>query len=417
MDDKTPHIAGDTSRLSEEQRGWIARAAELGRTRLGPRAAEHDAQGCFPREDFNDLHAAGLLALAADPVHGGAGADLLGCALVVAELGRWSGSSSLCLALHLGVTLWGGAVAVPLPMDESTRAAHEAARAVREQGLALQGEIWAQAFSEGGAADAGRAAWATVAHRVEGGYLVNGKKLFVSMAGEADFHAVLCTLDRTAATQRDALLLAVPKGAPGLHVRGDWNPLGMRATASRSLELHDVFVPDAQRLLPEGLFAQAAARFPHGFALTAAPYLGIAQAAYDFTVQYLRGEAPGVPSVPRRMYPTKQMAVAQMRLKLEQARALFLQAFGEARLDPEPDARMRLLAMQHTVVEQAAEIGQLALRTCGGQALSRSLPLERLLRDARCGAVMLPWTAELCLDALGRESLYSAGEHDEQIDA
>ena len=55
---------------------------------------------------------------------------------------------------------------------------------------------------------------------------------------------------------------------------------------------------------------------------------------------------------------------------------------------------------------------QLALRTCGGRSLLKSLPLERFYRDSRCGSVMIPWTAETCLERIGRESLYEAGEED-----
>jgi alkylation response protein AidB-like acyl-CoA dehydrogenase len=58
----------------------------------------------------------------------------------------------------------------------------------------------------------------------------------------------------------------------------------------------------------------------------------------------------------------------------------------------------------------------LAVRTCGGQSMLKSLPLERLYRDSRCGSLMLPWTAELCIDRLGRECLYESGERDETIE-
>ena len=94
--------------------------------------------------------------------------------------------------------------------------------------------------------------------------------------------------------------------------------------------------------MPEGLYFQAAQRYPHMFATLSPTYMGIAQAAYDFTVAYLRGEMPNTPPVKRRMYPTKQIAVAEMRIKLEQTRALFLQTAREARVDPDKDARMRL---------------------------------------------------------------------------
>ena len=59
------------------------------------------------------------------------------------------------------------------------------------------------------------------------------------------------------------------------------------------------------------------------------------------------------------------------------------------------------------------EIATLAIRTCGGQAMLKSLPLERIYRDSRCGSLMLPWTAELCLDRIGREALYESGESDD----
>jgi alkylation response protein AidB-like acyl-CoA dehydrogenase len=191
----------------------------------------------------------------------------------------------------------------------------------------------------------------------------------------------------------------------------------MRGTVSRTLLFDDVFVPDEARLMPEGLYFQATQRFPYMFTTLSPTYMGIAQAAYDFTVAYLRGEVPGAAGVKRRMYPTKQLAVADMRVRLEQTRALFLQTVREARFDPDNDARMRLLAMHYAVMENANEICRLALRTCGGQAMLKSLPLERLYRDSRCGSLMLPWTAELCADRLGRESLYEAGEGDEAIDA
>ena len=148
--------------------------------------------------------------------------------------------------------------------------------------------------------------------------------------------------------------------------------------------------------------------------LTLSPtYMGLAQAAYDFTVQYLRGEVPGMPPTKRRMYPTKQIAVAQMKIMLEQTKAIWFQAISEACANPSKDQVMRAWAAQYTVMENANELAQLAIRTCGGQAMLRSLPLERIYRDSRCGSLMLPWTAELCLDRLGKATLYEQGEKDE----
>jgi alkylation response protein AidB-like acyl-CoA dehydrogenase len=113
------------------------------------------------------------------------------------------------------------------------------------------------------------------------------------------------------------------------------------------------------------------------------------------------------------MFPTKQIAVAEMRIMLEQTKALWFQAITEARADPTKELLLRAYAAQHTVMENANSIAVKAIRTCGGQAMLKSLPLERIYRDSRCGSLMLPWTAEICVDRIGREALYQPGEQDE----
>jgi alkylation response protein AidB-like acyl-CoA dehydrogenase len=410
------HIAGNAEALSGRQRELVALVGKLGRTCFARRAAQHDREASFPFQNFEDLRNAGLLALCVPESHGGLGADFATCALVTAELGRHCASTALCFNMHVSACLWAGPVADLLDMSPQQRADHEHNRALHYANIVQHGKLYSQPFSEGGAAAAGKAAWATLARKVDGGYRVTGRKIFASLSGAADFYGVLCTLDQPGATQRDALYLAVPADAPGLSVCGDWDPLGMRATVSRSLLLREVFVPDSARLMPEGLYHGSTLRFPHMFASVAPTYMGIAQAAYDFTVQYLRGELPGMSPVKRRMYPTKQNAVADMRIKLEQTRALFLQSSREARIDPDDDTRQRLYAAHYKIMENANALCALALRTCGGQSMLKSLPLERLYRDSRCGSLMLPWTAELCLDRLGRECLYASVEGDESIE-
>ena len=97
----------------------------------------------------------------------------------------------------------------------------------------------------------------------------------------------------------------------------------------------------------------------------------------------------------------------------EQTRACFLRAASDARVDPSKDERLRVYAAQYTIMENANDLARLAIRTCGGQSMLKSLPLERIYRDSRCGSLMLPWTAELCLDRIGREALYETGEVDD----
>ena len=410
------HIAGNARWLTDKQRELIDRASVLGREKFAPRAPRFDREAVFPFENYADLREAGLLGVCVPEAYGGLGCDFATYVMIAAEIGRHCGTTALTWNMHVSSSMWSGFIADSLEMTPAQRADHERCRAVHYERIVKHGKVYAQSFSEGGSAAAGKAPWGTIARKVDGGYIVNGKKIFASLAGAADVYGVLCTLDVPGATQRDSMYLSIPADSPGIRVFGDWDPLGMRGTVSRNLEFKDVFVGDEARMMPEGLYFQAAIRYPHMFATLSPTYMGLAQAAYDFTVQYLRGEVPGMPPVKRRMYPTKQVAVAEMRVKLEQTRALFLQNARDAQVDPDRDTRMRLYAAHYTIMENANDIARLAIRTCGGQSMLKSLPLERIYRDSRCGALMLPWTAELCIDRLGRECLYEPGEKDEVIE-
>ena len=144
---------------------------------------------------------------------------------------------------------------------------------------------------------------------------------------------MLCTERAVAeaASRRNTLYLAIPANAPGVKVVGDWDPLGMRGTVSRTLLFKDVFVSAAEMLMPHGVYFQAATRWPHMFLTLSPTYMGLAQAAYDFTVRYLRGEMAGTPS--SGAYVLDQAdAVAEMRVMLEQTKALWFQAITEARV-------------------------------------------------------------------------------------
>lgn len=409
----TPAV-GDTE-LSAQQRSLLSLASELGRTRFAPRAAQWDEAASFPFANFDDLREAGLLALCVPRDHGGGGADYATYMLVAAEIARSCGVTALTWNMHVSSTLWTGVLADGIPMTEAQRAEHAQRRGLHFDRVVREGAIYAQPFSEGSAAAAGRAPFGTTARKVEGGWIVNGRKIFASLSGAAQYYGILCTEDQDGVKPdpRDTLYLAVPASSRGFAISGEWNPLGMRGTVSRNLAFDDVFVPDAEQLMPRGVYHKGAQTWPAMFFTLAPTYLGLANAAYDFTVQYLRGEVPGEPPVRRRMYPTKQVAVAQMRIQLESLRSLFLRAVREARPNPSKDERMRLYAAQYTVMEGANDIARLALRTCGGQSMMKHLPLERIYRDSRCGSLMLPWTAELVLDRMGREALYEPGEKDQ----
>jgi alkylation response protein AidB-like acyl-CoA dehydrogenase len=414
-DNDAPIFDGASFRLADHEAELIDKARAFGARVLAPRAAEHDRDATFPIENFRDMHREGLLAICVPKDEGGAGASFRAYCLAAAELGRYCGATALSWNMHVCSTLWTGALADDLDLTAAERAEHNRRRSLHYRRIVGDGTIYSQPFSEGGAAAAGVVAFGTEAKPVAGGFLVSGKKIFASLSGAAGYYGVLCTErgEGEAASRRNTLYLAVPADASGVSVVGDWDPLGMRGTVSRTLLLKDVFVAEDEMLMPRGVYFRAATCWPHMFLTLSPTYMGLAQAAYDFTVAYLRGELPGTPPVKRRMYPTKQIAVAEMRIMLEQTKALWFQAISEAGPNPSKEQVLRAYAAQFTVMENANALATKAIRTCGGQAMLKSLALERIYRDSRCGSLMLPWTAEICLDRLGRETLYEPGEKDE----
>ena len=397
------------------QREWLARAHALGRDKFAARAAQWDQEASFPFANYDDLREQGFLKLCVPTEFGGAGADFPTYMMVAAEIGRFCGATALTWNMHICSTMWTGVLADGIAMSDEQRAEHAVRRKLHFARIVGEGKQYAQPLSEGTAAAAGRAPVGTTAKKVEGGWLINGRKIWASLSGAADYYGVLCTEDKgdQHPDARDTLYISVPATAEGFSISGEWDPLGMRGTVSRNLAFKDVFVSDDEQLMPRGIYFKGAQTWPAMFFTLSPTYLGVANAAYDFTVQYLRGEVPGEPPVKRRQFPTKQITVAQMRLQLESMKSLFTRAISEARPNPSKDEKLRLYAAHHAVMEGANDLARLAIRTCGGQSMLRHLPLERLYRDSRCGALMLPWTAELILDRMGRETLYEPGEKDE----
>jgi len=385
----------------DRQRELVALVADLGPT-FAERAAGYDRDARFPHENYADLRAAGLLGLCVPAHYGGLGADFATYGLVSEELGRHCGSTALTFNMHTATMLLCGQIADDLEMSPADRASHERRRAAMYAGVIGDGHIHAQPFSEGNAPGA-TAGVTTTAVPVEGGFRLSGRKIFASLSHAADRHNVICITPDDPTIR----LISVPTDSEGLSFTGDWDPLGMRGTVSLTLLLDDVFVPSEAELLPPGVFDQVAHRWPHFYLTLSFTYLGIMRSVMDFTADYLTGRTgPGA----RRDNPQKQAGWAQMQIAYEQSHALSRRVQREAGPDPSPEAVRRAWAAMVSVMETAPEVAGMAVRVCGGRSLLRPAPLERLYRDARCGATMLPWSVEACLERIGRAGLFDTEE-------
>ena len=271
-DADAPIFDPQSFRLAPDEAVLIDKARRFGARVLAPRAAQHDRDATFPIENFRDMAGEGLLGICVPKAEGGAGASFRTYCLAAAELGRYCGATALSWNMHVCSTLWTGALADDLEMSAEDRAQHNRRRGMHYRRIVGDGAIYSQPFSEGGAAAAGAAAFGTEAKPVDGGFLVSGKKIFASLSGAADYYGILCTerAEGDAASRRNTLYLAIPAKAEGVSVVGDWDPLGMRATVSRTLLLERRIraggrdADAARRLLPRRHLL--AAHVPHAVA-------------------------------------------------------------------------------------------------------------------------------------------------------
>lgn len=388
-------------RPSSRQRKLIALARDLASERFAPRAARHDREASFPFDDYADLRSKGLLGLCVPECHGGMGADFETYCLVAEQIAQGNASTALTFNMHCLTMMMMGEIADDMAMAQAARERHEKLRAAKYREVIEDGVFYGQPHSEPvehGQTDTSLAVggrrFGTTAQKVDGGYVVNGRKFFVSLGGAAPYYATPAIRLGDEPWIERTLYLKIPKNAAGVRFSDDWDPMGMRATVSRDMVLENVFVPDDAEVLPPGLFGAMYNAFPHLFLSFSATFLGLMQVACDGALAYLTGRMPGAPALHTEI-AAKGPAVAEMLFAIEAARALYYRAISEAQVDPPPEAVQRARAAHVTVQRTVVSVTQEAIRVCGGRAFLKRYPLERYARDARAAALMRPWTQEL----------------------
>jgi len=364
------------------------------RPKIVARAEESDRTGSFPAADFADLRAAGLFGLFTPERLGGMGRDYADYARVAFELARGNGATALVFNMHASVT--GALAGVP---DELARAmgVPDSFFDSRDRVLAAaaEGAFYAVAMSERGVGSR-LSQLATRYEAVDGGFHIKGSKSFVSGAGHADAYLVAA---RSAADDSVVSQFLIPAGTAGMVVEETWDSLGMRATSSHDLHL-DVVVP-ADALLggAEGLALLVAQVMPHWMVASyAAVYVGVAQAAVDECVAHC--QARGIANLPnvRARVGRADAAVAAARLVVDEAARRVAAAPGE------PDTNRWVWRAKLLAGTTAMDVASSMVEAAGTSVTRRGHPLERLLRDARCGSLQ-PATSDVCADWLGIAAL------------
>jgi alkylation response protein AidB-like acyl-CoA dehydrogenase len=354
------------------------------------RAEQHDREASFPKADFDDLRAAGLLGLMVPERLGGQGAGFARYSEVAYAVAQGNPATALLFNMHCSVT--GALAATP---DELAKAlgAPDEFFAMRDRVLreAADGAVYFVAMSERGAGS--RFSAMTTTYEPDGdGWRIRGSKTFCSGAGHGDAYLVV-------ARRGDLVSQFLVPAGDGLTVEQTWDPLGMRATASNDLHL-DVRVP-REALLGgvEGLGVLLARVMPQWLVASyAAVYAGVARAAVD--------------EAARQLHARNLTHLAHVRARLGRADAAAEAAWlatkdAARRVDEKPGERTTNQAVYRAKLlagDTAHEVTASMLEACGTSATRRGNPLERLFRDARCGALQ-PATSDVCADWLGVAAL------------
>jgi alkylation response protein AidB-like acyl-CoA dehydrogenase len=344
------------------------------------RAGVHDRANSFPRENYDRMQEVGYSALTVPEELGGLGASLLEFLWAQERLAAGDGSTALAINMHL---------APAGSMAERWRRSRDGRLEELLRGIAEGTVILAGATSEPGGSSGSLFDCRTAAEAVEGGYLLNGRKTFLTGAPVATHLTVNARYEGDHGPRIG--FFEVPRAADGVVIEETWDVLGMRATQSHDLVLRDVFVPgeafaysypanhlDAR--LAETVFAWNVPSFGSVF-------LGIGVGAMSWVTAFLRDRD-------RHRAPAIQHLFAEMEVLLETGRALL---FRHALEVMESDFRSALSVQEavtrgalakYVATNNAVSIVDKAMDAVGGAGYQRRFPLERMYRDVRAGPMM-----------------------------
>jgi alkylation response protein AidB-like acyl-CoA dehydrogenase len=344
------------------------------------RAAQHDRDASFPFENFDALSQAGLLALTVPTALGGGGAGALDAARIIGIFGKADPSTALVLSMHYIQHL------------VMARSSHWPARLARKlaretiEGVALINALRVEpdlgSPSRGGLP-------ATIARRTETGWRLSGRKIYSTGSPILKWYAVWAKTDES--DVRVGLFL-VPAGLPGTRIVETWDHLGLRASGSHDVVFDDVVFPldyeiDVRKpgewLVPD--FTQATVHT----IFVAAIYDGIARAARDWVIEFLKSRVPSNLGAALATLPRVQEIVGGIEARLAVNTRLiesFARDFDDGvQLNPSESNIIKL-----TVTNNAVAVVEDALSLTSNHGLTRANPLERHYRDVLCGRVHTP---------------------------
>jgi alkylation response protein AidB-like acyl-CoA dehydrogenase len=242
--------------------------------------------------------------------------------------------------------------------------------------------VGAYALSEAGSGSDAFALETRVERRGDG-YILNGRKLWISNAKEADLFIVFATVDASAGYKGITAFL-VENDTPGFKVGRKEDKLGIRASSTCELILEDCAVPATQLLGEPGQgYKIAIETLNEGRIGIGAQMLGLAHGAWSHAVQYAKQRKQF--GRPIADFQAMQFQLAEMATDIEAARLL---VYNAARLkDAQFDFRKEAAMCKYFASHAAERVASLAVEVFGGSGFVKDSPVEKLYRDAKVGKI------------------------------
>jgi alkylation response protein AidB-like acyl-CoA dehydrogenase len=358
------------------------------------RAAQHDEEESFPYENYARLRESGYTVLTIPEELGGLGATILDRIKAQERLAQGCGATALAINMHLNVI----GLVIGLWHKFKDSKTEKLLRKVASERLVVGGSA-----SEPDNAVPILRPRAT-AQRVDGGWLVNGRKIFGTQSIALDLYFTEATCDN-GSEKATIITFLIPRSTPGLIIKDDWHTMGMRSTASNSTELKEAFVPESSVVLERPVFTRGGVTntFIRAPFTIGAVYIGIALAARNFVVDFMR-ERPRFPlKKPMSHLPSVYNKVGEMDMLIESARAVMWKAAAEADRERPRSWARKSVAARMVAMENSVRVVDLALRAVGGASYFKRLPLERHYRDVRAG-LYHPFDSDETLEFLGKSA-------------
>lgn len=367
---------------------YVAAAGALAREVLAVHAADVDATGRFPGEAVEALARSGLSGLFAPGQLGGGGQGPRVFAAVVEELARGCASAAMVYVMHVAGSQ---VIAASITLESRDTVLRE---------IAAGKHLTTLAFSESGSRSH---FWAPVSalEPRDGGYIVSAHKSWVTAAHHADSFVTSARCPG-ASSPVDSVIYLVRPRVGEVRVKGTFNGLGLRGNDSSPVEIEGYHLGhrDLLTTMGDGIKLTLELVVPWFCVGTAALANGICLAAVEATAAHLAQTALEHSGRLLRDLPTLRARLAEMSVRAEQSRALLGHAVGELE-NPSPSTTLALMQSRLAALQAAVDVTDLAMKTGGGAAYSKQLPVERLFRDARAGWVMAP-TVDHLQDFIGR---------------